>query len=360
MKSKVLSRYLGREILLASLLMILAFVGLFAFFDFVNELDALGRNGYSLLYAMVYVALIIPGRVYELFPIAVLIGTLYALTTLARHSEITVMRASGVSTWQFLAVFLRTGLIFVVLTFVFGEYIAPPAERAAKQFRLAATGASVSSELRSGVWVKDAGRFVNIKNVRPDRSLESLRIYALNEDFELTEIQEASSAYYNEQAGYWDLKDVTQTVFTPERVSMNQLANVEWRSELTPEVLSVLMVQPERMSGSTLYTYARHLKENKQNSDRFEIAFWKKIIYPLATLVMMVLALPFGYSHDRMGGVSIKVFIGIMVGTAFHLMNGLFSSLGVINDWPPFAAAFAPSVIFLAAAALMLWWVERR
>lgn len=358
--SRILTRYLGREVVSSSLLVMLAFIGLFAFFDFVNELDALGKNGYTALYAAVYVFLIMPGRVYELMPIGVLIGTLYALTTLARHSEITVMRTSGLSTWQFLGVLSRVGLIFVVMTFVFGEYIAPPAERAAKQFRLAVTGSSVSSELRSGVWVKDGGRFVNVRNVQPDRSLEDVRIYNFSDQFELEVIQEAARAEYDNDSSSWKLRDVRETRFAPETVQVQQVPETLWRSELTPEVLSVLMVQPERMSVGTLYTYIRHLRENRQNSDRYEIALWKKIVYPLAVLVMMALALPFGYSHDRMGGVSLKVFIGIMFGVSFHLMNGLFSSLGIINDWSPMAAALLPSLIFLTIATGMLWWVERR
>ena len=358
--SRILARYLGREIIFSTLFVMLAFIGLFAFFDFVNELDSLGKRGYTAFYAFIYVLLIIPGRIYELMPIGVLIGTLYALTSLARHSEITVMRASGMSTWQFLKILGVVGSVFVAMTFIFGEYIAPPAERAAKEWRLAATSSSVSSELRSGVWVKDGGRFVNVRQVMPDRTLENVRLYSFDQAFNLVELSEAERAQYEEAKGSWRLTGVRQTRFSDERIEVKQETEMFWRSELTPEVLSVLMVQPERMSVGTLYTYIRHLRENQQNSDRFEIALWKKIVYPLAVLVMMALALPFGYSHDRMGGVSLKIFIGIMFGVAFHLMNGLFSSLGMINDWSPAAAALLPSLIFSAAAGGMMWWVERR
>jgi len=120
------------------------------------------------------------------------------------------------------------------------------------------------------------------------------------------------------------------------------------------------MVVPERMSLVNLYLYIRHLKVNQQKTDRYDIAMWKKLIYPLAALVMMALALPFAYMQDRMGAVSIRVFAGIMLGIGFHMLNGLSSSLGVINSWPPFFSAITPSVLFLMTAAGMLWWVERR
>ena len=171
---KVLNRYLARQIYVSTFGVLLAFLGLFAFFDLLNELDNVGRDGYQLYHAMIYVLLILPGRVYELLPIAVLIGSLYALTNLARNSEITVMRASGLSTARALTLLGGIGSVFVVLTFVFGEFIAPPAERAAQQWRLTVRNSTVSQELSSGLWVRDGKMFINVGVLKPDRSLARL------------------------------------------------------------------------------------------------------------------------------------------------------------------------------------------
>lgn len=356
----VLGRYLAREIVGATFTVLLAFLGLFAFFDFLNELDSVGKGGYELQHALLYVAMILPGRVYELLPIAVLIGTLYSLTTLARHSEITVMRASGMSTAKMLRVLAGIGTIFVVATFVFGEYVAPPAERAAQQWRLTATNSTVSSQLRSGLWVKDGPRFVNVRTLQPDRSMEKVRIFEFDEHHALRSVTEAATGRYLADENGWRLNGIHQTRFLGDRTEIVDLPEMDWKSELTPEVLSVLMVLPERMSVATLVAYVNHLRENQQNSDRYEIALWKKLIYPFAALVMMALALPFAMSHERMGGVSVKVFLGVMLGVGFHLLNGLFSNLGVINSWPPVLAAATPSLMFVVAAAGLLFWVERR
>jgi len=358
--SQVLTRYLAREIFSSTTLVLVAFLGLFGFFDFLNELDAVGKDGYELRHAVAYVAMILPGRVYELLPVAVLIGTLYALTTLARHSEITVMRVSGLSTWRMLRTLAAIGSVFVAITFVFGEYIAPPAERAAQQWRLTATSSTVSQQLRSGLWVKDGPRVINVQTVQPDRSMEQVRIYEFDDRHALVSISDAARGKYVASEGGWVLTGVTQTRFLGDHTEVGTLADLRWRSELTPEVLSVLMVLPERMSVSTLLAYIGHLRENRQNADRYEIALWKKLVYPFAALVMMALALPFALVHDRMGAVSMKVFLGVMLGVGFHLLNGLFSNLGVINAWQPALAALTPSLLFLAAAAGMLFWVERR
>ena len=356
---KVYERYFGREIYAAVTLVLVAFLMLFAFFDLIHELESVGQGGYELHHALLYVLLTLPGRVYELAPIAVLIGTLYALTLLARHSEITVLRASGLSTARTLRGLMKLGLAFVVLTFVFGEFVAPPAEHFAQQLRLKAMSSVVGQEFRSGLWVKDETNFVNVRAVLPDTRLQGVRIYEFDQNHTLHTISEAEEGEFM-APDTWRLKNVVQTIFEKDRTRVERLGESDWRSALNPDILSVLMVVPERMSVVNLYRYILHLKENQLRTQRYEIALWKKLIYPLAALVMMALALPFAYLQDRMGAVSVKVFAGIMLGITFHMLNGLFSNLGIINSWPPFFSAITPSALFLLAASAMLWWVERR
>lgn len=359
MAIKVYERHLAREIYSATLLVLAAFLVLFAFFDLIHEMEDVGKGTYQLQHAVGYVALTLPGRAYEIFPIAVLIGALYALTLLARHSEITVLRASGLPTTDLLLTLAKIGSAFIVLTFVFGEFIAPPAERAAQQLRLTAMSKLVGQEFRSGLWVKDGLSFINVRDVLPDASLRGVRVYSFDEKYHLRSISEAEKGSFV-PPGHWQLSNVVQTLLDGDGAQVSRQAELVWQSALNPDILSVLLVVPERMSLVNLYQYIRHLSENQQKTQRYEIALWKKLIYPLATLVMMALALPFAYAHDRMGAVSLKVFAGVMLGILFHMLNGLFSHLGVINSWQPLLAAVTPSIMFLLAAAGMLWWVERR
>lgn len=356
---KIVERHLAREIYGDTLLVLVAFLALFAFFDLIHELEDVGKGGYELHHALGFVALTLPGRAYEIFPIAVLIGTLYALTLLARHSEITVFRASGLSTREFLIALAKIGSLFVVLTFVIGEFVAPQTERAAQQLQLTAKSRLIGQEFRSGLWVKDGYSFINVREVLPDTTLRGIRVYAFNDQYHLHSISEAEKGSFM-PPDYWQLTNVAQTRFEGERALVERHDEIQWQSALNPDIMSVLLVVPDRMSLLTLYQYIRHLSENQQKTQRYEIALWKKLIYPLATLVMMALALPFAYAHDRMAVVSVKVFIGVMLGILFHMLNGMFSHLGVINSWQPLTAAITPSVMFLLAAGSMLWWVERR
>jgi lipopolysaccharide export system permease protein len=356
---RTVRRYLAREIYGATAFVFAAFLALFAFFDLIHELGDLGKGGYRLPHALSFVLLSVPSHVYELFPIAVLIGTLYAMAHLAANSEYTVMRGSGLSPIDAALALARIGVVFVVLTYLVGEIVAPESERAAQQLKLRATSAVIAQEFRSGFWVKDERRFVNVREVLPDTTLRRVTIYEFDADYRLRSISVAERGGFAGKS-VWRLHDVVQTRFGPDGANVVRLDQIEWTSMLTPEILSVLFVTPERMSAWNLYQYTRHLSENRQKTERYEIAMWKKLIYPFAVWVMMALALPFAYVHTRSGSVGVKVFSGIMLGIFFHMLNSLFSHLGLLQNWQPLFSAVLPSVVFLTAATVMMWWVERR
>ncbi|MEO8411596.1 MAG: LPS export ABC transporter permease LptG, partial [Propionivibrio sp.] len=257
------------------------------------------------------------------------------------------------------AALFRVALVFAVLTFLIGEFVAPPSERAAQQLLLKAKGQTVGQDLRSGLWIKDERRFINVRTVLPDTQLRDVRIYDFDENAQLRSVTEAAAGVYLPPAS-WKLTGVVQTVLHGDRSEVVKRPDLEWHSALNPDILSVLMVAPDRMSLLHLSAYIKHLAENAQKTERYDIALWKKVVYPLAALVMVTLALPFGYTHNRVSGVSLKIFAGVMIGVFFYMLNGLFSNLGAINSWSPVISAFAPSVLFMLAAVAMIWWVERR
>jgi lipopolysaccharide export system permease protein len=353
-----LERYLARQIYGSVGFVLLAFLALFAFFDLIGELSNLGNGDYQLRQIFAVVALWVPSHAYELMPIAVLIGTLYVLAHLSSNSEYTVMRAAGLAPTRAGWMLVKVGLVFVVLTFAVGEWLSPASEEMAQQVRMRAMQSLIGGNLRSGLWFKDERSFINVQEAREANVLGGVRIYEFDATSRLRQATQAARGVYVGK-GVWRLTDVEQTVFGPSGPTVGHYAEAEWRSAMNPELLNVLIVSPERMSATKLYRYLQHLAGNRQKTERYEIALWKKLFYPLATLVMMALALPFAYMHARSGMVGIKVFLGIMLGIFFHMINSLFSHVGLLKEWPPVAAAAVPSLLFLATAVLMMVWIER-
>ena len=356
---KTLDRYVGREVLGSSFLVLTALIVLFAFFDLIRELGDLTTD-YAFRRAVFFVFLSLPTHIYEIFPIAALIGTLFALSQLVANSEYTVMRSSGVSLRQIGWSLTKVGLVLVVITFLLGEFVVPLSEKIAQQFKLQVLNQVVAQEFRSGVWLRQDRNFINIRQVElPDTTLLGVRIYEFDAEDRLQSVSLAERGRYL-GANQWKLTGITRTILEPGNTRVLRATEMVWRSVLDPSFLSVLLVQPERMSAANLYQYIVYLSENKQKTSRYEIAFWKKVCYPVAVLVMMFLALPFAQFQRRSGGLGLRIFSGIMLGLLFYTFNMFFTYLGVLYDWPPLPSALFPTFIFFMLAAGMLWWLERR
>lgn len=355
----LLARYLAGQVLVASGFVLLALLVLFAFFDVMQELGSLGRNDYGLGQAAVVVLLNVPGHLYEIVPVAALIGTLFALSRLVGNSEYAVMRVSGLSNWRVAGYFAVIGVLLSMLLLVLGEYVAPWSEQAAQRYKLMATRSVVAQQFRSGLWVKDGASFINVREVMPDNTLRGIEIYGFDADGSLGWIRAAEQAKWRGGQN-WDLQQVMETRFSSAGIEATRSERLDWRSVLTPDILSVLLVAPEKMSARTLWRYVEHLKANNQKASRYELALWSKFISPFVIPIMMLIAMPFAIQGPRAGGTNSKIFIGILAGLGFHLLSRLFGHLGLLNDWPAVVVSVLPLLIFLVIALAGIRWVDRR
>lgn len=354
----ILFRHVLREILGATFLALLALLGLFAFFDFINELRHAHRETYTPMVASLYVAMNVPSRLYELIPVALLVGGLFAWNRMALASEFTVMRAGGLATRRLASWMLGLGLLLGLLTLALGEFVIPPAEKAAQQLKLRATSGVVAKEFRTGLWAKDGRIFINVREMRPDASLHDVRLYEFDDDFRLRALRRAERAQW--EGGHWVLRQVTQTLISAGGTRSERLPDQVWSSALTPDLLSVLMVAPERMSIQALEAYASHLEENRQDAERYRIALWGKLSYPAVAPIMLLLALAFAFRPPRMGGAGGRLLSGILLGLGFHLLNRLAAQVAQLQGWPAPLAALLPILAFGLLALAALWWAERR
>ncbi len=356
---RLLRRYLIKEVAGATAFVFAALLSLFAFLDFIRELKDLGQGTYRLPHIAAHVLLSVPGHIYDLFPIAVLIGALFALAQLAGNSEYTVIRTSGVSLTRLAFLIAQLGFVFALANFLVGEFVAPMSEQAAQHLKVRATSGVVASDFRSGLWVKEKSSFVNVREPRPDSSLVDVRIYEFDEEHKLSSVSEAQRGTYQEE-GSWRLENVVQTLFEKEGTVVRTIDEMPWKSVLSPAILKVLLVAPEQRSARDLVFYIQHLRESKQQLGRYETALWTKFTYPLAVIVMMLLALPFAQVQRRLGSIGAKVFAGIMLGIGFHLVNRLVGYAGSILEWPAPVSASIPTLLFLTVALSAMWWLERR
>jgi lipopolysaccharide export system permease protein len=376
----IYERYLAKQIYVAFGFILFALVALFLFFDILSELGSV-QGGYTLPLALLHVLLKAPSRISEIIPIAALIGSIYVFAMLASQSEFTILRIAGLDVKRGLITLTKISLPLVVLTLIMSEWAGPYTENKSEQIRMRALGGTYTSQFKTGVWVKDrlrdedgsgpvrpGVRYVNIGKVDKDNEIHNIRMYEFNDNYHLLSIRTSPSGYFDE-TGVWVLNEVTETRFKETKQSdpLNPVFSAQTfnhpvltlESEVTPQILSVLLISPEKMSILSLGRFITHLQENKQDAHRHAIAFWKKVIYPFTIFVMLALALPFAYLKVRAGSVGIKVFGGIMLGMSFQLLNSLFSNVGLLSAWPSFLTALIPPLFYFLLALIALRWVSK-
>jgi len=377
----VYERYLAKQIYLSFTFILFALVSLFIFFDFITEMNDTS-NVYTMLMAFLTVVFRIPGRIVEIMPIAALIGSIYVCANMAAQSEYTILRVAGLHPISALKTLLKIAVPIAIATLIFSEAIGPITEKLSRDIKITAVNFGKESlDLRSGAWIKDkrrsedsvgneiAGmRYINVGMFENNGTFKGVRVYEFDENYRLVIIRNAETVV-TVRDGLWELHNVKETYFTETKPQSpldpnftTKILKIEKKylaTDINPQLLSALLIQPDKMSIWGLFNYIHHLYENKQDYQRYAIAFWKKLIYPFTVLVMLALALPFAYLQTRSGGIGYKVFGGIMLGISFQLFNSLFSHLGLLGDWPSFISAIIPAAIYFVLAVFGILWVSK-
>lgn len=374
---KTLRTLIYRDTISAIGFVALAFLAMFFFFDLLDEMGDVGRKfgdvTYTVWHALLAVTFGLPKHLYELLPIAVLIGSIFVMARFAQSSEFTIMRTSGLGPWMALRTMLVLGAGFVVLTVAVGDYIAPAAERWALVAKAKYLG-QTSTTGSTGAWLKektkDGTLAVNVRAVRADGALNGIRIFEFDRQGRMTLQLHADQGQVQEEADNWLLENARLTRLSyasssasdsAAAVTKDSHAQLNWPTSITSEMLIAAVHKPDRMPTLELFQFIQHLKTNDQSAQKYEIEFWRKVFYPLSCLVMVVLALPFAYLHFRSGGIAGYVFGGVMAGISFFLLNNVFGYAGNLQNWSPMLTAAAPGLIYsLLSLGAFAWLVIRR
>ncbi len=380
---RTVRRLLYRQILSAVLFVTLAFLALFLFFDLVDELQKVGNDGYALSDALISVALQIPGHLYDLFPITLLIGAISALAALAQSSEFTILRTAGLGPGRALALLGSLGLSASLLTLALGEWVSPWAEQQMAQHKAHFEGRKSVNLGKGGAWLREQTSAtgaslqvtVNVGAALGERHFQAVRIFEFNELGQMISritAKEAEVTLLGGKASRWQLKDVRETRWAQAPQGLEeQVGEVlahethqterTWDSSLSPQVIAASVLPIDTMTTQALWRYTQHLERNAQAAQKYELQFWKKAFAPLACMVMMSLALPFAYLQARSSGMSLKIFGGVILGISFVLANHISSHLGLLHQWQPWLAALLPSLIYtLMAMSAFVWLVRNR
>ncbi|MFO1422212.1 MAG: LPS export ABC transporter permease LptG [Candidatus Competibacteraceae bacterium] len=342
----ILDRYIFRTVASTTLVALLVLLLLEFFLSLLVELESVGKGRYDLLAVFHYLLLIQPQRLYELFPMALLVGGLLGMGALASGSELIVMRAAGLSLTRLTGSALQAGLVLSLAVLALGEFIAPPLEQTAYEQRAAAKSESMAIRGGRGFWARDGDYFIHVRAVLPGIRLVDIHVFKIGLDARLETIVDAQGARYVE--GRWLLEGVNRSLLNGDSARTEHLPSLEVASAISPKVLDVLATHPSELSIRDLLIYVDYLERNGLDAQEYRLVLWRKLLAPLIYTTMLVVAMPFVFGPQRSTGTGYRLLVGLLLGLAFFLSNYLLGNVVLLYGFPPLVGAGLPTLLFLS------------
>lgn len=347
---KIFDRYIITTIVGTFVVVALVMVGLYSFISFISELSDTGVGGYGAVQAAEYVLLGVPQGLYQIFPIVVLIGTLMGLGALASGSELIVLRTSGISVLRLTVSALQAGVILALVCFAVGNWVAPYGQQLGQDIRAQARTGKAGVFAGQSLWLRQAGNYIHIGRLLSANRILDVVIYRIEPNHSISQVITAVHGQYRD--GAWDLKDVSVTRFPKQRVKVEKKASLIMPATIDPAMLRLFVVQPENLPLLGLYRYAQYMQANDIDASQYRLAFWRKLATPVAVLVMIMLAVPFVLGPLRSAGAGQRLFVGVLAGIGFFMLNEIVANTGQVFGVVPWLTAWAPTVVL---GALALW-----
>ena len=348
----LLDRYVIRALLGGALLVLAVLMALGALFLFANQQDDIGVGTYSALDALSFVLLNLPQQLYQLMPIGVMIGALLGLGSLARGSELTVMRAAGISVWRIAGSVTMAGVLLMIFAVLCGEFLAPPMQEMAKQQKALSKFSNISFANRGGAWVRDGNLLINVMQQSGSAEFGGMRIFELTPDHGLASAATAATAVVQPD-GTWKLSRYAVTRFGGEYIEAERRDTRTFESAIGGEFLKDTVASPGDLDSRTLWSLIRHLKSNDLDARPQEFAFWSRIARTAAILFAALLAVPFVFGNLRSSGSGARLLIGVLIGLVFFPLQRLLESGTIVFNANPIVLAWLPTLL-LAGVSLLL------
>lgn len=350
----LLDRYIAKHVIEASLLILFLLIMLRAMFGILEQSHFIGRGNYQLADAFLYVGLMLPQKIIELFPMGVLIGSLFGLGNLASNNEITVMRSAGMTTWRIAGATLKASLILMVIVLFLSEIVAPVASKSAQQLRTAALSEGKLSRSATGLWAKRDNQIIHIGSILKNGIMNDLTLYQLDKNYQLVKLTEAKNAKVIDDE--WFLFLVKQTEFLGTEIIKKRFNKLTWKNPIDQENIETLTLKPETLNIKGLIKYQNYLTSNALDAREIQLAIWQKVLLPISIAIMMLLAASFVFGPMRNASMGARLLTGVMLGFGFHLTKQSFGPISLLYGVSPFVGAVIPLIVFAGFA----YWLMRK
>lgn len=346
----ILERYIFRQVASSVFAVLLVILGLDVLIAFLDQMSNLNDH-YTLSGAVHYVTWTMPRRLYEFVPLGTLVGVMIGLGMMASQSELTVMRAAGVSTTRILMTVFKPVMLMAVIGLLLGQWIAPVTEQRAQSVRAIAM-AGGGSYSANGVWHKEGSTFIFINAVESGEKIHGITRYEFAHDLQLTRSSYARYGEYHQ--GAWVLEDILETRIYANQITTETLTEERWQSGLTPELLSIVVVEPVDLSISGLWDYSNYLTQQGVSADVYLQAFWAKLLQPLSIAALVLVGISFVFGPLRSVPIGQRIVTGVILGLVFKFAQDLLGPASSVYGFPPLLATLMPIVVCAIGGGYLL------
>lgn len=348
----ILTRYLFKVITTTTLIVLLIFLGMDFFIRLMTEFNDVGDGNYTLWSAVAYVLMTMPNDLYTMFPMAGLLGALMGLGHLASHSELVVMRSSGMTLMQIVRIILSSILVFVLIVCLFYETLAPKLNHEAEMMKAIARSHGQAVATQYGIWVREGDSFFHFDSVSRTGEVRGLTRYQFDNEHHLIAVSSAEEGQH--QGNGWEVKAVKTTHITANNTTSDTAATQWWALRLDPLILRIASIEPNEMTLVRLQKIIYYQNQNALRSADFALNFWQRIFAPLTACVMMFLAIPFIFGPLRSATMGLRLVAGISLGFLFYIVNQFIGPFCLLYQIPPIFAALIPLLLFLGVGIVLM------
>jgi len=353
---KIRDRYITKTLLSYTIIVLVVWTSIYSFFNFLAELNSIGKDGYTILSAFTYVILQLPEVVYKQASPIILLGCILGMGHLASTGQLLIFRVSGASILKITLLTLKNSLLFVFIFISIGEFLAPISSSFADSSRSNAMGNSSTSGNQIGFWIRDGDNFINVKRNIEGTLFSGITVIEVNSSNKIERVIKSENAIFDGDSIDMSGSEIfsIDELNSFDRISLKERNSYNKTVSFDQDLIDSLEKEPEDLSSWTLIKQIRFLSDNKLRSGVFEVELYKRLIQPITLIAMILLAMLFIFGSTREATLGRKIFFGVALGLSFEMLTRIASAMVLGLDFSPFLSSILPPIVVMFISIILL------
>ena len=353
---KIKDRYIANTLLTYSIVVLLVWLSIYSFFNFLAELNTVGTANYTILEAFKYIVLQLPEVAYDQVSPVILLGCVLGMGHLATTGQLIILRASGISILKITWLTLKNAIIFLIFLTLIGELVAPTLTTYAENERSNALGQNSLSSSQDGFWIRDGDNFINVENNVDGSLFNGITVIEVNKSNKIERVVNSQSAIFDGQNINMDSTNIFSINSTNlfDDIALKERNLYKKRVAFDQDLIDSLEKEPKDLTTFTILKQIQFLTDNKLRAEVFEVELYKRLVKPITLVAMILLAMLFIFGSTRDATLGRKIFFGVVIGLSFELISRIGGALALSFDFSPLLSTFVPAIAIMIIATIAL------